>query len=83
VTNDEIDRLVEYAENSYRLCMNGNVTHINTALRFIPAMVTIIEQLRGELVVAHANEGGHLETVVGAAQASARCSTCGTVHVVA
>lgn len=59
MTEDEMDRLIGYAEGSYGKAMSGEniglvawTSRVQTALKFIPTLIVIIEGLRKELATA-------------------------------
>ena len=86
MTEEEMDRLMDYADTSYRLATNGDniglvawTARVTTALKFIPTLAAIITQLRGDLKLSRLKEGGHLETIIGLKETRTTCSTCGTV----
>lgn len=79
VIDDDIDRLIGYAEGAFRLAVNGDTRRVETALKFIPTLVTIIEHQRGQLALSRAKEGGHIETTISGSETRTVCSTCGTV----
>ena len=89
VTEEEMDRLIGFAEGAYGKAMSGEniglvawTARVQTALKFIPTLVVIIEQLRKELANAQAQQGGHVDVHTDGITTFVTCSTCGLSHTV-
>jgi len=84
MTEEEMDRLLGYAETSYTKAMSGEnvglvawTSRVQTALKFIPTLITIIDHLRTDLAQSRMKEGGHFDTVIVGNTVTTTCSTCG------
>lgn len=87
MNDEEIDRLVSYAEGSYHKATNGEnvglvawTARVQTALKFIPTLVTIIESLRRSIGQSRLREG-RLDTFVDGNTTRTYCSTCGHTEI--
>ena len=83
MTDEEVDRLIDYANKAYRSATSGEniglvawTDRVMSAMTFIPTLIAMIAQLRIELAVSKAKEGGHLETIISGSQTVTTCSTC-------
>lgn len=84
MTDEEMDRLIGYAEGSYAKAMSGEnvglvvwTARVQTALKFIPTLVTIIEGLRKDVALLLLQKGGHFDTVIAGDTVTTTCSNCG------